>query len=122
MWRTLRTVWRRSGGCRRQFERDMADEMAFHLHHRAEELVRRGLTVAEARRQARLEFGNPAALSEQCRDAVGWRTLGELAQDLRFAWRTIRRRRLVSANVVLTLTNRENISSGVFTMLSAAVF
>src|SRR3954467_2687766 len=105
---------------RRSFEKDMADELAFHLEERAADLVRRGLTISEARRQARLEFGNPAAVSEQCRDARGTRALDELSQDLRFAWRTIRRRKLASAVVVLTLTLGVGISSGVFTMLSAA--
>src|SRR3954468_22199514 len=106
---------------RRSFEKDMADELAFHLEERAADLVRRGLTVSEARRQARIEFGNPAALSEQCRDARGTRALDELSQDLRFAWRAIRRRKLVSAVVVLTLTCGVGLSSGVFTMLSAAI-
>jgi hypothetical protein len=37
------------------FERDMADEIAFHLEHRAEELLASGTPRREAVRQARLD-------------------------------------------------------------------
>jgi hypothetical protein len=45
MWRTLRTWIRRSS-----FEDDMRDEMGFHLEARTADLVRAGLTPAEAAR------------------------------------------------------------------------
>lgn len=116
MLRRLRTWLRR----RSDFERDLSDELAFHLERRTDDLVARGLTRAAARARARREFGNPVAWAEHCRDARGLRLLDELRQDLRFAWRGILRRRLTAAIVVLTLTFGIGISSGVFTMLSAA--
>src|SRR5438477_9358950 len=48
------------------------------------------------------------------------RAFDELRQDTRFAWRGVRRRRVTAAIVVLTLTFGIGISSGVFTLLSAA--
>jgi predicted permease len=115
----LRSYWRRLVN-RDSFERHMSDEMRFHLESRAGDLVARGMSAGEARRRARLEFGNPAVWAEHCRDARGRRAIDELRQDVRFAWRGIVRRRLTAAIVVLTLTFGIGISSGVFTMLSAA--
>ena len=57
LWRTFR---RRSA-----FERDMDDELRLHLELRAVDLVRSGLTDTEARRRARLEFGNVEAYQER---------------------------------------------------------
>jgi putative ABC transport system permease protein len=111
-------MWLRRRG---DFERDLSDELAFHLERRTDDLVARGLTRDAARAQARREFGNPAAWAEHCRDARGWRLLDELRQDVRFAWRGIMRRRLTAAIAVFTLTFGIGISSGVFTMLSAAM-
>jgi len=105
---------------RTAFERQMADEMRFHLESRTADLIARGVPPPDARRRARLEFGNPVARAEDCRDARGLRFLDELRQDVRFAWRGILRRRLTAAIVVLTLTFGIGISSGVFTMMSAA--
>src|SRR4051812_21743687 len=116
----LRSLWR-AWRHRATFERRMSDEMAFHLDSRADDLVRRGLTRDAARRQARLEFGNPAAWRDRSRDARGIRALDELRQDLRFAWRSVQRRKLTAAVIVLTLTFGIGISSGVFTMLAAAM-
>jgi predicted permease len=105
---------------RSDFERDLSDELAFHVERRTDDLVARGLTPEAARAQARREFGNPAAWAEHCRDARGLRLLDELRQDIRFAWRGIARRRLTAAIAVFTLTFGIGISSGVFTLLSAA--
>ena len=60
----------RSGKVEREIER----EMRFHLAERAEDLEREGTGAAEARRQARIQFGNPVAQRERTRemDVAGW--------------------------------------------------
>jgi hypothetical protein len=119
MFARLRARWRAARG-RTAFERQMADEMRFHLESRTADLIAQGVPPHDARRRARLAFGNPAAWAEHCRDARGLRLLEELRQDVRFAWRGIVRRRLTAAIAVLTLRFGIGISSGVFTMLSGA--
>ena len=99
----------------------MNDELRFHLESRTAHLVSGGLSPADARRQARLEFGNPAAWQEGCRDASGLRLLGEFRADLRYALQGLRRHPLLSATAVLTLTLGIGVSSGVFTLISALV-
>jgi predicted permease len=111
LWRALRR--------RRFFEDDMREEVRFHLDARAAHLVKQGMSPADAVRRARLEFGNPAAWQEQCRDARGLRLFDDLAQDLRFAFRGLRQRTALSAIVIATLTFGIGVSSGVFTLFDA---
>ncbi|AVP99633.1 hypothetical protein C7S18_21730 [Ahniella affigens] len=58
---TLKRAWHR-----KRYERDLADELAFHLQCRVDALVRQGVAQAEALRRARLELG----MVELHRDAV----------------------------------------------------
>jgi predicted permease len=68
-------------------ERDMADEMRFHLDMEARDLAARGLSPDAAARAARLAFGGVERHKEDGRDAHGVRWLEDLVQDLRYAWR-----------------------------------
>ena len=54
---TRARLWVASVLRRRQFDRDLADEVTFHIETRAEHLQREGMSSANAKRQARLEFG-----------------------------------------------------------------
>jgi predicted permease len=109
-----RAAWKRAA-----FERDMDEEMRFHLEARAADLVRGGLAPEEAARRARRDFGNPAAWEDSCREARRLHLLDDLQADVRFALRSFRRHPMLSATVVLTLTLGIGVSSGVFTLFSA---
>ena len=54
---------------RSRMEREMDAELRFHLENYAEELIRNGVTLQEAGRRARLEFGGLDRTKEECRDA-----------------------------------------------------
>ena len=77
----LRSLWRGARE-RARVEADMSEEFRHHLDLRAEDLVRRGLTPAAARRRARIEFGHVEGLKEDARASRG---LGHFDQ-LRFSW------------------------------------
>jgi putative ABC transport system permease protein len=49
---------------RREVERELDEELRFHLEREAAKLERRGLDAADARRQARLEFGGVDRVKE----------------------------------------------------------
>ena len=98
----LRSLWRALTH-RSAFERDMDDELQFHLDSRVEALVKTGLPRHHAMRQARLEFGNPEAHQDRCRESRGLRLVDDLIIDLRFALRTMRRDAGLSATVILTV-------------------
>ena len=79
-------------------ERDMDDELRFHLESRAADLVRSGLPPAEAARRARLEFGAVEGYKEGCREARGLRPFDELRGDLRYAFRVLRKSPVLRAH------------------------
>ena len=60
IWSRLRQ-WLRSD----EMEREMDEEMRFHVEAHAAQLVSRGLPPQEALRQARLEFGGKATAKEE---------------------------------------------------------
>src|SRR5438270_10708840 len=76
---------------RRKMEDQLEKELRFHLDEHAGELIARGLSPDEARRQARLALGGPEQVKEQCRDARGTRWAEDLRQDTQYAVRTLRR-------------------------------
>ena len=49
--------WVRAVSRRTRFEREMDDELRFHVDQYADDLVREGVPAHEARRRARAEFG-----------------------------------------------------------------
>lgn len=111
--------WWRAARHRDSFERQMSDEMRFHLETRTDAFVREGMDPVDARRRARLEFGNPAAWKDNCRDARQLHLIDDLVADGRFTFRGFRRHPLLSLVVIATLTFGIGISTGVFTIFSA---
>jgi hypothetical protein len=80
MFARLRSLWQTFWN-RSRFERDMDDEMRFHLETRTDDLIRSGLSPAEARRRAGIEFGCAGAYQDRVRETrrVNW--LEDFAQD-----------------------------------------
>ena len=72
-------------------DQDLDAEIASHLGLAIEENMRRGMSVEEARRQALIRFGGIEQAKERHREARGLPALDVLWQDLRFAFRTLRR-------------------------------
>jgi putative ABC transport system permease protein len=118
MWARARSLWRALRH-RSSFERGMDDELRFHLESRTTHFVKQGLSPEDAARRARLEFGNPEAWQDNCRDARGLRLVDDFRQDVRFALRNCQRHPMLAVIVVATLTFGIGISSGVFTLFDA---
>jgi len=101
-----------------EMDRDMDEELRFHIEMEAEELVRtRGLSPHEARRQAILAFGGMERVREEGRDARGVRVLEELLADLRFAARMCSKHTGFAAATVLTLALGIGASTAVFSVV-----
>jgi len=105
LWAKMRSLcsslWRRA-----DMEQEMAEELQFHLEARADELVARGLSPHEARRQARIEFGSVEKYKEESRQSLGLRLVDELRADLRYAFRTFGRNKGFAAAAIATRMRR----------------
>lgn len=87
-----------------RLDRELTQEIQLHLELEAEELVRtRGLSLEEARRQARIAFGGVQEHVEAQRDARGVRWIEELWQDLRYGCRSLLRSPAFSLSTILVL-------------------
>jgi predicted permease len=107
---------------RGRLERELDDELAFHLDSRTADLVRGGLAPAEARRRARIELGAGEAHKDAVREARGLRLADELAADVRFALRSWRKHRALAIAVVATLTLGIGFGTAVFTLINGFFF
>src|SRR5918992_1748683 len=87
----------------RVIEREMDDEMRFHVEMEAADLVTRGVPPDEARRRALLTFGGVERFKDGGRDSRGVGSVEDFLRDVRYGARSLRRRPGFAAVVVLTL-------------------
>ncbi len=72
-------------------EQELDEELRAHVEMETTHLIRGGMPEAEARREALRRFGGVERTKEQVRDERGGRLLEDLAQDLRYGVRSLRR-------------------------------
>ena len=107
---------------RRRAERDLVDELAFHLERETRAQIARGVEPAEARRRAQVRFGSMAAAADECRDERSAPWIDHLVRDLLYAWRAARRAPLAALTIVTTVGLGLGLVAAVYTILNALIF
>lgn len=107
---------------RDQAERRMEEEFAFHLDLQTEKYIKRGMAPDDARRQALIDFGGVERHREAVRDARRPRVMAELAQDARYAVRSLRHNRSFAVTTVLIIALGVGVTTALFSVANALLF
>src|SRR4051794_3253389 len=99
----------------------MDAELLFHLTSYTEDLVRSGVSEADAIRQARIALGGIESHKDAMRDSVGHRWWDELWIDLRYASRMLRRNPTFALVIVLTLGLSIGANSAIFSVIDGVL-
>jgi putative ABC transport system permease protein len=103
-------------------ENELDEELQYHLEREIRERLEKGMTPAEARRRALVEFGGIERTKEQVRDVRGARGLDDLRQDLRYTLRGMGKSPAFFTAVVMTLAVGIGATVAMFSILDAALF
>src|SRR5690242_8991975 len=113
----LRSLFRRD-----RLERELSEELQFHLDRKIEEGVARGLSPKEARYAAMRALDGLEQRKEEMRDLRRVHWLTDFLDDARYASRSLRRTPGLTAFVVLTLALGIGMTSGTYSMVDALIF
>jgi len=107
---------------RRRVERDLDEELAFHVERETRKQIANGVGPAEARTRALARFGSMTVAADQCRDARGLGFFDNLIRDVVYAGRSFRHAPLVAVTIVTTVAVGLGLVGAVFTILNSVIF
>ncbi|MGC2617655.1 MAG: permease prefix domain 1-containing protein, partial [Acidobacteriaceae bacterium] len=100
---------------------DLADEIAAHLAHEQDANAARGLSDEEARRQARLRFGNPRSTRERVWRYRSLPWIDDLWRDFRFAVRSLAKTPAFTIIAILVIAVGIGVNTAVFSVINAVL-
>jgi putative ABC transport system permease protein len=106
---------------RRQLNRDLEEELKFHLLTRADVHREAGLSAEDARFLSQRQFGNPTSFQEVLRNMWTFPWLEAMLQDIRHAGRTLRKSLGFSAATILTLSLGIGAATTIFSVANAVL-
>src|SRR6201987_2163310 len=106
---------------RTQKDKDLADEIESHLAHEQDTNAARGLSEEEARRQARLRFGNPRVTRERVWRYRSLPWIEDTWRDLRFALRSLAKTPGFALIAILVIAVGIGVNTAVFSVINTVL-
>jgi predicted permease len=106
----------------RRVERELDDELSFHIERETQQRMAEGMTGAEARAHALARFGPVPLAADGCRDARGTGFVDDTVRDIAYALRAFKRAPLVAFTIVSTIAVGLGLVAVAFTVLNVFLF
>jgi putative ABC transport system permease protein len=113
----LRNLLRRTS-----VERELDEELRYHIEQQAEQNIRLGMDAEEARSAALRAFGGVERAKERCREARGVRWLEDIRQDLGYGVRMLLKKPGFTLTAVLTFALGIGVNTVVFSGVYLLLF
>jgi predicted permease len=113
----LKSIFRR-----RRAEKELDEELRFHLERKIEEGIAEGLSPEDARYRALRAMGGLEQQKEEMRDMRRIHWLTDFLDDVRYAIRSLRRTPALTAFAVITIALGIGMTATPFSMLDALIF